>query len=249
MRRGRRLPTTDDGWDELARDAVQRAAGRPALTCPGLGHPSTKTGDPRTPCCFRDRSRGRAARPAPAAVRGDRPGPPRDARPTLPLNGAGACGAALCDLGFPCRDPARVRRCSRGQQVSSATSPRRCGDRSAWTSTTTSTEATTYTPPSPEARLLDDLDPEEQVQVPLGQAHVAADRAGVAAAERGQHQAAGVELDAGGQARRSRPARRPAPPAHRDPVVAGVAAGDPDPDRERLGDRVGRGRCPARSRT
>ena len=40
------------------------------------------------------------------------------------------------------------------------------------------------------------LDPEEQVQVALGQVAVAANRAGVAAAERRQDQAAGVELDA-----------------------------------------------------
>jgi citrate synthase len=94
------LPTDDAGWDALARPAIQQArtAGR---LVPGLGHPVHKNGDPRTPVLIRI-----------AADAGQR-GPhlqlfeamgrvhPEVLGRTLPLNGAGVCGAALCDLGFP----------------------------------------------------------------------------------------------------------------------------------------------------
>jgi len=94
------LPETEAGWDELATQAVtaQRAAGR---LVPGLGHPVHKDGDPRTPVIF-----GIAAE---AGVLGPhlklfaavgRVNPAIIGR-TLPLNGAGVCGAALADLGFP----------------------------------------------------------------------------------------------------------------------------------------------------
>ena len=41
----------------------------------------------------------------------------------------------------------------------------------------------------------DRLDPEERVEVALAEGCVAADRAGVDTSERGEHHAAGVELD------------------------------------------------------
>ena len=94
------LPSDDAGWDELARSAVtaQRAAGK---YVPGLGHPIHKNGDPRTPVIFR--IAGDAGLLGPhlrlfAAV--GRVHPEILGR-TLPLNGAGVCGAALADLGFP----------------------------------------------------------------------------------------------------------------------------------------------------
>jgi citrate synthase len=94
------LPDDDAGWDELAAQAVtaQRAAGR---LVPGLGHPVHKDGDPRTPVIFE------------IAAKADKLGPhlrlfaavgrvhPAILGRTLPLNGAGVCGAALADLGFP----------------------------------------------------------------------------------------------------------------------------------------------------
>jgi citrate synthase len=93
------LPADDAGWDELAAQAVlaQREAG---LLVPGLGHPVHKGGDPRTPVIFR------------IAEESGRLGPhlrlfaaigrvhPQILGRTLPLNGAGVCGAALADLGF-----------------------------------------------------------------------------------------------------------------------------------------------------
>jgi citrate synthase len=93
------LPTDDAGWDELARTIVtaERAAKR---IIPGLGHP-THTSDPRVP------------RLIAIAEEEDLHGPhlrlfeaigrvhPEMLGRTLPLNGAGVCGAALVDAGFP----------------------------------------------------------------------------------------------------------------------------------------------------
>jgi citrate synthase len=94
------LPTDDAGWDALALETV--TAARAAKTfVPGLGHHVHKDGDPRTPRLF-----------AIAAEEG-RFGPhlqlfaaigrvhPQVLGRTLPLNGAGVCGAALADLGLP----------------------------------------------------------------------------------------------------------------------------------------------------
>ncbi len=94
------LPVDDDGWDALALQTVteQRAAGR---FVPGLGHHVHKQGDPRTPRLMQiAREEGRfgphlqlfaAIGRVHAQVLGK----------TLPLNGAGVCGAALADLGLP----------------------------------------------------------------------------------------------------------------------------------------------------
>jgi citrate synthase len=97
---GRELPASDEEWDAVALEAVraQRSAG---LLVPGLGHHLHKSGDPRTPVLFA------------IAAEEDLFGPhlqlfeavgrvhPEVLGRTLPLNGAGACGAALCDLGLP----------------------------------------------------------------------------------------------------------------------------------------------------
>ena len=94
------LPTTDEQWDALARRAVaeQRAAGR---FVPGLGHPVHKTGDPRTPVIIaiaeQEGLRGPHLRLFEAIGRVHAEILGR----TLPLNGAGVCGAALADLGLP----------------------------------------------------------------------------------------------------------------------------------------------------
>lgn len=94
------LPTDDDGFDALAREAVrgQQAAGR---LVPGLGHPVHKDGDPRTPVILRiaeeEGLRGAHLRLFEAVGRVH----PELLGRTLPLNGAGVCGAALADLGFP----------------------------------------------------------------------------------------------------------------------------------------------------
>jgi citrate synthase len=94
------LPAEDAGWDALAMETVraQRAAER---FVPGLGHHVHKDGDPRTPRLMQ------------IAREEDRFGPhlalfaaigrihPQVLGKTLPLNGAGVCGAALADLGLP----------------------------------------------------------------------------------------------------------------------------------------------------
>ncbi len=97
---GGELPTTDAAFDDLARVAVQqrRAAGG---FVPGLGHPVHKDGDPRTPVLLRiadeEGLRGPHLRLFEAIGRIH----PEVLGRTLPLNGAGACGAALADLGIP----------------------------------------------------------------------------------------------------------------------------------------------------
>jgi citrate synthase len=93
------LPTDDAGFDEVARQAVQaqRVAGR---LVPGLGHPVHKDGDPRTPVLLAIADgaglRGPYLRLFEAVGRVA----PEVLGRTLPLNGAGVCGAALCDAGI-----------------------------------------------------------------------------------------------------------------------------------------------------
>ena len=68
---------------------------------PGLGHPKHKTADPRTPVILRiaeeEGLRGPHLRLLEAVGRVH----PAILGRTLPVNGAGVCGAALADLGFP----------------------------------------------------------------------------------------------------------------------------------------------------
>ncbi|MBQ1019753.1 citryl-CoA lyase [Micromonospora sp. D93] len=87
-------------YDAVALDAVTRAK-RERRLVPGLGHPVHKEQDPRTPALIR------------IATEEDLHGPhlllfeaigrvhPQVLGRTLPLNGAGVCGAALADLGLP----------------------------------------------------------------------------------------------------------------------------------------------------
>src|SRR5207247_1279261 len=91
------LPDDDAGWDALALNSVQRQH-HGGHRVPGLGHPVHKNGDPRTPVII--------AVAADAGLRGPhlrlfeaigRVHPAVLGR-TLPLNGAGVCGAALADL-------------------------------------------------------------------------------------------------------------------------------------------------------
>lgn len=93
-------PVDEPGWDALALEAVRarRAAG---AFVPGLGHHVHRDGDPRTPRLMQ------------IAREEDRFGPHLELFAaigrvhsevlgrTLPLNGAGVCGAALADLGLP----------------------------------------------------------------------------------------------------------------------------------------------------
>ena len=107
-------PTTQEGWDAAALNAVQKQRDIGKFV-PGLGHPVHKQGDPRTPVLMamaREQglfgshlslfeSIGRVH----SQVLGK----------TLPLNGAGVCGAVLADAGIPMgvmRGVALLARCA-----------------------------------------------------------------------------------------------------------------------------------------
>lgn len=95
-----RSPTDDAGWDALALDVVRRAKDEKRYV-PGLGHPVHKVRDPRTPVLIgiaeAEGLRGDHLRLYEAIGRVH----PQVLGRTLPLNGAGVCGAALADLGLP----------------------------------------------------------------------------------------------------------------------------------------------------
>jgi citrate synthase len=94
------LPTGDAGWDALALAAVTKARAERTFV-PGLGHPVHKVTDPRTPALIaiadEEGLRGPHLRLFEAIGRVH----PQVLGRTLPLNGAGTCGAALADLGLP----------------------------------------------------------------------------------------------------------------------------------------------------
>jgi citrate synthase len=92
-------PGTPD-LDEVARQAVTEAKTAKTLV-PGLGHPVHKVQDPRTPRLIavaeEEGLRGPHLRLFEAIGRVH----PEILGRTLPLNGAGVCGATLADLGLP----------------------------------------------------------------------------------------------------------------------------------------------------
>jgi citrate synthase len=94
------LPVDDAGWDVLALETVtaQRAARR---FVPGLGHHVHKDGDPRTPRLFEIAAEEGLVGPHLSLFAAIGRVHPQVLGKTLPLNGAGVCGAALADLGLP----------------------------------------------------------------------------------------------------------------------------------------------------
>ncbi|MEQ7007443.1 citryl-CoA lyase [Actinopolymorpha sp. B17G11] len=90
----------DAAWDAVALSAIQHARESGRLV-PGLGHPVHKHQDPRTPrllaIAAQEGLKGPHLRLFEAIGRVH----PRVLGRTLPLNGAGVCGAALADLGLP----------------------------------------------------------------------------------------------------------------------------------------------------
>jgi citrate synthase len=94
------LPTDDAGWDDLARETVrrQREAGK---FVPGLGHHVHKDGDPRTPRLMGIAAEEGLVGPHLALFAAIGRVHPEVLGKTLPLNGAGVCGAALADLQLP----------------------------------------------------------------------------------------------------------------------------------------------------
>src|ERR1700761_748328 len=94
------IPVDDAGFDALALEAVKKARAEKKFI-PGLGHPVHKVRDPRTPklieIATEEGVRGPHLRLFEAIGRVH----PQVLGRTLPLNGAGVCGAVLADLGLP----------------------------------------------------------------------------------------------------------------------------------------------------
>ena len=88
------------GWDELALAAVRQAKAAGQLI-PGLGHPVHKVTDPRTPVLQKIAAEEGLYGPHLRLFEAIGRVHPAVLGRTLPLNGAGTCGAALADLGLP----------------------------------------------------------------------------------------------------------------------------------------------------
>ena len=93
-------PSDDAGWDALALECLEarRAAGG---FIPGLGHHVHKNGDPRTPRLLEIAAEEGVFGPHLALFAAIGRVHSKVLGKTLPLNGAGVCGAALADLGLP----------------------------------------------------------------------------------------------------------------------------------------------------
>lgn len=89
----------EDAWDKVARDVL--AAIPHGRLVPGLGHPVHKQEDPRVPALVRiAREEGLYGPHLALLLAIGRVSEAKLGR-RLPVNGAGACGAVLADLGFP----------------------------------------------------------------------------------------------------------------------------------------------------
>jgi citrate synthase len=96
------------GDDDLRRAADAAVAARRSAggRIPGLGHPIHKVEDPRTPRMYAIADEAGVLGPNLRALRMVEAAQAQQSGRPLPINGAGAAGAALADLGF---DPAIVR--------------------------------------------------------------------------------------------------------------------------------------------
>jgi citrate synthase len=94
------LPDDDAGWDALALGTV-RARREARQFIPGLGHHVHKDGDPRTPRLLQIAAEEGRFGPHLSLFAAIGRVHPQVLGRTLPLNGAGVCGAALADLGLP----------------------------------------------------------------------------------------------------------------------------------------------------
>ncbi len=107
-------PSTPAEWDDVARAAVtfQREQGK---FVPGLGHPVHKQGDPRTPVLMALARENGTFGPHLSLFEAIGRVHPEILGKTLPLNGAGVCGAVLADLDLPLgvmRGVALLARCA-----------------------------------------------------------------------------------------------------------------------------------------
>ncbi|MBX6383725.1 MAG: citryl-CoA lyase [Microbispora sp.] len=93
-------PSDDAGWDALALETV-RTRRREGRFIPGLGHHVHKEGDPRTPRLMEIAAEENLFGPHLSLFAAIGRVHPQVLGKTLPLNGAGVCGAALADLGLP----------------------------------------------------------------------------------------------------------------------------------------------------
>lgn len=93
-------PVDDEGWDALALATV-RARRESGQLIPGLGHHVHKEGDPRTARLFEIAREERLFGPHLRLFEAIGRVHPQVLGKTLPLNGAGVCGAALADLDLP----------------------------------------------------------------------------------------------------------------------------------------------------
>ena len=94
------LPSDDAGWEAVAADAI-RARRADGKFVPGLGHHIHKQGDPRTPVLVAiAREEGTYGAHLALFEAVGRVAPDVLGK-SLPLNGAGVCGAVLADLGIP----------------------------------------------------------------------------------------------------------------------------------------------------
>ncbi|MEU8242583.1 citryl-CoA lyase [Actinoplanes missouriensis] len=89
-----------DDYDSLALRAVQEARAAKRFV-PGLGHPVHKEQDPRTPVLIAIATEEGLYGPHLRLFEAIGRVHPQVLHRTLPLNGAGVCGAALADLGLP----------------------------------------------------------------------------------------------------------------------------------------------------
>jgi citrate synthase len=93
-------PADAAGWDALALKTVEAVRAQQKYV-PGLGHHVHKDGDPRTRRLFRIADEEGLRGPHLELFAAIGRVHPQVLGKTLPLNGAGVCGAALADLGLP----------------------------------------------------------------------------------------------------------------------------------------------------
>jgi len=93
-------PADTGAWERIALEAVTKAR-QEGRRIPGLGHPVHKKQDPRTPILYAIAREAGCLGPHLRLLEAIGRVHPQVLGRTLPLNGAGVCGAALADLGLP----------------------------------------------------------------------------------------------------------------------------------------------------